>query len=70
MLNAVNETEKIIQICPNCEKEVEREDMLYTRDCQGIRYRLVCYKCHRKLMAKGYDGAFYTAADECLDWDY
>lgn len=64
------DVEKNIRICPTCEKEVERSDMLFTRDCQGIRFRLVCFNCYERLMAKGYDGAYYTAADECLDLDY
>ena len=59
-----------IRICPACNKEVERNDMDFTRDCHGITYRLVCFDCYDKLMAKGYDGEYYTEADECLDWDY
>lgn len=58
------------RICPVCDKEVERADMYYTRDCHGITFRLVCESCYEKLMAKGYDGEYYTEADECLDWDY
>ena len=58
------------RICPVCEKEVERDDMYYTRDCHGITMRLVCEKCYKRIMAKGYDGAYYTEADECLDYDY
>jgi len=64
------DTERDIRVCPNCEKEVERTDMLFTRDCHGIPFRLVCNKCYGKLMAKGYDGQYYTEADECLDYDY
>ena len=63
-------SEKDIRICPCCEKEVERSDMLYTRDCHGITFRLVCSKCYRQLMAKGYDGEYYSEADECLDEYY
>lgn len=59
-----------IRICPECGKETERNAMLFTYDCHGILFRLVCYRCHDKLMAKGYDGAYYTEADECLDYDY
>ncbi len=59
-----------IRICPECGKEYERCDMLYTKDCHGIIFRLVCYKCHKKLMAKGYDGVYYTEAEECLDEIY
>jgi hypothetical protein len=26
--------------------------------------------CYYKLMNKGFDGEYYTEADECIDWDY
>lgn len=65
-----NESEKDIRICPTCGKEVAREDMLFTRDCHGIAYRLVCHECYERLMEKGYDGEYYSEADECLDEDY
>jgi len=58
------------RICPVCEKTVERHDMLFTRDCHGIVFRLVCYECYDKLMEKGYDGEYYTEADECIEYDY
>lgn len=58
------------RLCPCCEREVDRVDMDFTRDCHGITYRLVCAECWRKLMEKGYDGEYYTEADECIreDW--
>lgn len=56
--------------CPNCETEVERNEMNFTKDCHGIPYRLVCFRCWEKLMKKGYDGEYYTEADECIDEDY
>ena len=59
-----------IRMCENCEREVKREDMLYTRDCHGITFRLVCYDCYNKLMAKGYDSEYYTENDENFDYDY
>ena len=59
-----------IRICPTCGKEVVRDDMLFTHDCRGITFRLVCFDCYEKLMAKGYDGQYYDEADECLDEDY
>lgn len=62
--------EKDIRICPNCETEVERSDMLYTHDCHGITYRLVCYTCYEKLMEKGYDGAYYDESDEQIEPDW
>lgn len=62
--------EKDMRVCPCCEKEVERSDMCFTRDCHGIPFRLVCWKCYEKLMAKGYDGEYYTDADEQIEDDY
>ena len=64
------ENDNDVRICPICNKEVLREDMSFTRDCHGITYRLVCNNCYFTLMSKGYDGAYYTEADECLDFDY
>lgn len=58
------------RLCPCCEREVDRSDMDFTRDCHGITYRLVCFKCWEKLMAKGYDGEYYTEADECIEEDW
>lgn len=63
-------TEVDIRTCPCCGKDVAREEMLFTRDCHGITFRLVCFDCYEKLMAKGYDGQYYDEADECLDEDY
>ena len=62
--------EKDIRTCPDCGREVERSEMLFTKDCHDIPMKLVCYGCHEKRMAKGYDGIYYTEADECLDDDY
>lgn len=59
-----------IRVCPCCNKKVECQDMIYTKDCHGITYRLVCFRCYEKLMAKGYDGEYYSEADECIDDDY
>lgn len=56
--------------CPVCGRDVDRSEMGFTRDCHGIVYRLVCWDCYDKLMSKGYDGEYYTEADECLDYDY
>lgn len=51
-------------------KKLMAEHMLFTHDCHGIAFRLVCFDCYEKLMAKGYDGQYYDEADECLDEDY
>ena len=59
-----------IRECACCDKKVERNDMQFTRDCHGIPFRLVCMDCYNKLMEKGYDGEYYTEADECIDYDY
>ena len=58
-----------IRECACCGKQVERNDMQFTRDCHGIPFRLVCMDCYNKLMEKGYDGEYYTEADECIDYD-
>lgn len=63
-------TEVDLRTRPCCGKDVTREEMQYTRDCHGIAFRLVCFNCYEKLMAKGYDGQYYDEADECLDEDY
>jgi len=58
------------QTCPVCGKEFQRENMIFTRDCHGITFRLVCFDCYDKVMGKGYDGAYYSEADECIEEDY
>lgn len=57
--------------CPICGKQVDREEMSWTRDCHGITFRLVCGSCYDKVMGeKGYDGEYYTEADENIYEDY
>ena len=57
--------------CPICGKEVRRRNEMQTYDCHGIPYRYVCPDCYDKTMEeKGYDGEYYTAADECIDYEY
>lgn len=59
------------RICPECKKEVIRADMLFTKDCHGFPFRLVCWKCYDRIMTfRHYDGAFYTELDERLEPDY
>lgn len=67
--NCLDELIEDLRNCPACDRETERQDMIYTRDCHGITYRLVCHDCYDKLMAKGYDGEYYTEADECINED-
>lgn len=62
--------ERDIRTCPVCEHEVDREDMYFTKDCHGIPFRLVCDRCYRRIMSKGYDGEYYTEADEQIEDDY
>ena len=63
--------EKDLRICPVCEREVERKDMNFSRDCHGISFRLLCWECLEKIYEeKGYDGEYYTEADECIDEDW
>lgn len=60
-----------LRVCPVCEKEYDRKDMQYSRDCHGITYRLLCFDCLERIYEeKGFDGEYYTEADECLDYDY
>ena len=57
--------------CQICQKEFPRSSMSWTHDCHGIPFRLVCGGCYAKIMEeKGYDGEYYTEADECIDEDY
>jgi len=60
-----------MRVCPVCGKEHPRSEMTFTYDCHGIPFRLVCYGCYIQIMeTKGYDGQYYTEADECIDYDY
>lgn len=57
--------------CPVCGKEYPRSEMQHSVDCHGIPFRLLCYGCLDKIYdEKGYDGEYYTEADECIDYDY
>ena len=66
----LNTSDKDLRQCPCCEGIYERSDMQFTRDCHGITYRLVCLNCYDVCMEDGYDGAYYTETDECIDYDY
>lgn len=66
----MEKNEKDIRRCPVCEREVEREDMNFTRDCQGIPFRLVCNDCYDRIMENSYDGEYYDELDEQIDDDY
>lgn len=62
--------ERLKRTCPTCEKEVYADEMCFTKDCHGIPFRKVCHICYMKIMEKGYDGEYYTEADEQIDEDY
>lgn len=62
--------ERDIRTCPVCEHEVDREEMHFTKDCHGIPFRLVCDRCYQRIMSKGYDGEYFTEADEQIEDDY
>lgn len=58
-------------VCPVCNREFDRSEMQFSHDCHGITFRLLCLECLEKIYAKkGYDGEYYTEADECIDDDY
>lgn len=51
--------------CPVCGKSFEREEMTFSRDCQGIPFRLMCWDCWDEIEeTRGYDGQLYTHMDE------
>ena len=57
--------------CPNCGKEVLRGDMVWTYDCHGIPFQLVCYECEEKMTSdRGYAGEYYDELDEQIEDDY
>ena len=57
--------------CPICGKKVMSLDAVRTYDCHGIPFRKVCPDCYDRVMEeKGYDGEYYSAFDECIDYDY
>lgn len=50
--------ENKIRICQSCGAEVKQSEMSYTRDPDGLQYRLVCSKCYDELMKSGHDKVF------------
>ena len=59
----MTESYEDMRLCPVCNRIRPRSDMLFT-------FRLVCWECYQKVMAKGYDGEYYTDADEQIEDDY
>lgn len=70
--------------CPICGKKIKYDESFrgakylddlcvaeMTSDCHGIPFRVVCIECYEEIMeSKGFDGVYYTEADECIDYDY
>ncbi|MCD8286090.1 MAG: hypothetical protein LUD50_02555 [Clostridia bacterium] len=57
--------------CEACGKMFPRNEMLFTHDCHGIPFRLVCWNCYESIMEEqGYDGEYYSEYDEEIGWDY
>ena len=58
-------------VCPECNRKYDRRDMTFSKDCHGIPFRLLCFGCIRKIYKqKGYDGQYYTEADEYIEPDW
>lgn len=57
-----------LRTCEECEKVCNRNEMLWSRDCRGIEFRLLCKDCWEEVMENGYDGEYYDECDECLDY--
>lgn len=53
-----------IRTCPVCGHTVQRSDMQFTRDCNGIPFRLVCWDCYDQLMAKGFVDEYWKWVKE------
>lgn len=69
-MNGMQAEEKDIRKCQVCGKEIERADMIFTKDCHGIPFRLACPDCWERQMEKGYDGEYYDETDEQIEADY
>lgn len=70
MVSETEETERLIE-CPVCKRSFKRDDMLFSFDCRGIPYRLICYECNSDIIEQiGYDGEYYTELDEQIEADY
>ena len=68
---AMGEDFEEIYTCPKCGGEFSKSEMEFSKDCYGIPYRLLCHDCWDKIYdEKGYDGEYYTSADEQIDDDY
>ncbi|MEA5143834.1 MAG: hypothetical protein VB023_09705 [Oscillibacter sp.] len=71
MLDEISDGIERICECPVCGRHLPRDEMSFSHDCHGIPFRLVCWDCLDKIYARnGYDGEYYTEADECIEEDY
>lgn len=50
--------------------DYEKNEENSKRAGYGIPFRLVCDRCYQRIMSKGYDGEYYTEADEQIEDDY
>lgn len=68
----MNEKEEMRMImCEECGKLFNREEMIFSHDCHGIPFRLLCASCVANIYeTKGYDGEYYTELDENINNDW
>lgn len=57
--------------CDECGEVTTRRNMIRTTDYHGLPFRLVCSKCYKSVMKKGYDGDEYEydnddPFDDCI----
>ena len=43
-----------MRMCPVCNRIRPRSDMLFTHDCHGITFRLVCWECYDEQIEDDY----------------
>ena len=44
----MTESYEDMRLCPVCNRIRPRSDMLFTHDCHGITFRLVCWECYTR----------------------
>ncbi len=57
------------EMCQRCGERVPGATLKWTKDCHGISYRKVCRRCYEWYRGRGYDGEYYTEADENIEPD-
>ena len=64
------EKDEELMKCPVCENYFKRNEMLFSFDCHGIPFRLICKACNTRIIVEtGYDGEYYTELDEQIEPD-